>query len=361
MTQVYNFSAGPAMIPAEVLRRAEQELCNWHGLGTSVMEISHRSKEFIQVAEESEKDIRDLLNIPSNYKVLFCHGGARAQFAAVPMNLLGEKSSADYIDGGYWAHSAVKEAQKYCTPNVIDVTTTIDGKRGILPMSEWKLSADSAYVHYCPNETIDGIAIDEMPDFGDKIVVADYSSCILSRPIDVSRFGVIYAGAQKNIGPAGLTLVIVRDDLLGKARTELPSILDYTVLAENDSMFNTPPTFAWYLSGMVFKWLKEQGGLREMEKRNRAKAELLYGAIDRTGFYRNPVVAANRSWMNVPFQMADASLDKRFLDQAQEAGLHALKGHRVAGGMRASIYNAMPIEGVKALTDFMAEFEKRHG
>lgn len=361
MTQVYNFSAGPAMIPAEVLRRAEQELCNWHGLGTSVMEISHRSKEFIQVAEESEKDIRDLLNIPSNYKVLFCHGGARAQFAAVPMNLLGDKSTADYIDGGYWAHSAVNEAKKYCTPNVIDVTTTVDGKRGILPMNEWKLNADSAYVHYCPNETIDGIAIDEMPDFVDKIVVADYSSCILSRPIDVSRFGVIYAGAQKNIGPAGLTLVIVREDLLGKARTELPSILDYTVLAENDSMFNTPPTFAWYLSGMVFKWLKEQGGLREMEKRNRAKAELLYGAIDRTGFYRNPVAAENRSWMNVPFQMADASLDKLFLDQAQEAGLQALKGHRVAGGMRASIYNAMPIEGVKVLTDFMAEFEKRHG
>jgi len=361
MTQVYNFSAGPAMIPAEVLRRAEQELCNWHGLGTSVMEISHRSKEFIQVAEESEKDIRDLLNIPSNYKVLFCHGGARAQFAAVPMNLLGDKSTADYIDGGYWAHSAVNEAKKYCTPNVIDVTTTVDGKRGILPMNEWKLNADSAYVHYCPNETIDGIAIDEMPDFGDKIVVADYSSCILSRPIDVSRFGVIYAGAQKNIGPAGLTLVIVREDLLGKARTELPSILDYTVLAENASMFNTPPTFAWYLSGMVFKWLKEQGGLREMEKRTRAKAELLYGAIDRTGFYRNPVAAENRSWMNVPFQMADASLDKLFLDQAQEAGLQALKGHRVAGGMRASIYNAMPIEGVKALTDFMAEFEKRHG
>lgn len=361
MTQVYNFSAGPAMIPAEVLRRAEQELCNWHGLGTSVMEISHRSKEFIQVAEESEKDIRDLLNIPQNYKVLFCHGGARAQFAAVPMNLLGDKSSADYIDGGYWAHSAVNEAKKYCTPKVIDVTTNLEGKRGILPMSEWKLNADSAYVHYCPNETIDGVSIDEMPDFGDKIVVADYSSCILSRPIDVSRFGVIYAGAQKNIGPAGLTLVIVREDLLGNARTELPSILDYTVLAENDSMFNTPPTFAWYLSGMVFKWLKEQGGLREMEKRNQAKAELLYGAIDRTGFYRNMVATANRSWMNVPFQMADASLDKLFLDQAQNAGLHALKGHRVAGGMRASIYNAMPIEGVKALTDFMAEFEKRHG
>lgn len=361
MAQVFNFSSGPAMLPVDVLKQAQQELCDWQGLGTSVMEISHRGKEFIQVAEEAEKDFRDLLNIPSNYKVLFCHGGARAQFAAVPMNLLGDKSTADYIDGGYWAHSAVNEAKKYCTPNVIDVTTTVNGKRGILPMNEWKLNADSAYVHYCPNETIDGIAIDEMPDFGDKIVVADYSSCILSRPIDVSRFGVIYAGAQKNIGPAGLTLVIVREDLLGKARTELPSILDYTVLAENDSMFNTPPTFAWYLSGMVFKWLKEQGGLREMEKRNRAKAELLYGAIDRTGFYRNPVAAENRSWMNVPFQMADASLDKLFLDQAQEAGLQALKGHRVAGGMRASIYNAMPIEGVKALTDFMAEFEKRHG
>ncbi|KAB7897722.1 3-phosphoserine/phosphohydroxythreonine transaminase [Rouxiella sp. S1S-2] len=361
MTQVYNFSSGPAMIPAEVLRRAEQELCNWHGLGTSVMEISHRSKEFIQVAEESEKDIRDLMNIPSNYKVLFCHGGARAQFAAIPMNLLGDKATADYIDGGYWAHSAVKEAQKYCTPNVIDITTTQGDKRGLLPMSEWKLSKDAAYVHYCPNETIDGLAIDEMPDFGDKVVIADYSSTILSRPIDVSRFGVIYAGAQKNIGPAGLTLVIVREDLLGKARKELPSILDYTVLAENDSMFNTPPTFAWYLSGMVFKWLKEQGGLNEIEKRNKAKAELLYGTIDRSGFYRNQVADANRSRMNVPFQLADSALDAVFLKESLEAGLHALKGHRVVGGMRASIYNAMPLEGVQALTAFMNDFEKRHG
>lgn len=361
MTQVYNFSAGPAMIPAEVLRRAEQELCNWHGLGTSVMEISHRSKEFIQVAEESERDIRELMGIPSNYKVLFCHGGARAQFAAVPMNLLGDKTTADYIDGGYWAHSAVKEAQKYCTPNVIDVTTTVNGKRGILPMNQWALNADAAYVHYCPNETIDGVAIDEEPNFGDKVVIADYSSSILSRPVDVSRFGVIYAGAQKNIGLAGLTLVIVRDDLLGKAQKALPSILDYGVLAENDSMFNTPPTFAWYLSGMVFKWLKEQGGLKEMEKRNQAKAELLYGAIDHSDFYRNDVAQTNRSRMNVPFQMADASLDKLFVQEAFDAGLHALKGHRVVGGMRASIYNAMPIEGVKALTDFMADFEKRHG
>ncbi len=361
MTQVYNFSSGPAMLPAEVLRRAEQELCNWHGLGTSVMEISHRSKEFMQVAEESEKDIRELMNIPSNYKVLFCHGGARAQFAAVPMNLLGDKTTADYIDGGYWAHSAVKEAQKYCTPNVIDVTTTIDGKRGLLPMSEWKLSKDAAYVHYCPNETIDGIAIDETPDFGDKVVVADFSSTILSRPIDVSRFGVIYAGAQKNIGPAGLTLVIVREDLLGKANSALPSILDYSVLAENESMFNTPPTFAWYLSGMVFKWLKEQGGLREIEKHNQAKAELLYSTIDGSDFYRNQVAASNRSWMNVPFQLADSELDAIFLKESLNVGLHALKGHRVVGGMRASIYNAMPLEGVKALTDFMTDFEKRHG
>lgn len=260
MTQVYNFSSGPAMLPVEVLRRAEQELCNWHGLGTSVMEISHRSKEFIEVAQQSEQDLRDLLKIPSNYKVLFCHGGARAQFAALPLNLLGDKTTADYIDGGYWAHSAITEAKKYCTPNTIDVKTNVDGLLGIKPMKEWLLSDDAAYVHYCPNETIDGVAIDEVPDFGDKVVIGDYSSTILSGPLDVSRFGVIYAGAQKNIGPAGLTLVIVREDLLGKARSEVPSILDYTVLAENDSMFNTPPTFAWYLSGLVFKWLKEQGG-----------------------------------------------------------------------------------------------------
>ncbi|MEI2627516.1 3-phosphoserine/phosphohydroxythreonine transaminase [Erwinia aphidicola] len=361
MSQVFNFSSGPAMLPVEVLRRAEQELCNWQGLGTSVMEISHRSKEFIQVAEEAEKDFRDLLKIPSNYKVLFCHGGARAQFAAVPMNLLGQHTTADYIDGGYWAASAVKEAQKYCTPNVIDAKTTVAGLRGIKPMSEWALSDNSAYVHFCPNETIDGIAIHETPDFGDKVVVADLSSTILSTPLDVSRYGVIYAGAQKNIGPAGLTLVVVREDLLGQARKELPSILDYKVLAENESMFNTPPTFAWYLSGLVFKWLKEQGGVHELDKRNQAKADLLYGTIDSSDFYRNDVAVANRSRMNVPFQLADSALDKLFIDESFAAGLHALKGHRVVGGMRASIYNAMPLEGVKALTDFMVDFERRHG
>lgn len=362
MTQVYNFSAGPAMLPTEVLRRAEQELCNWHGLGTSVMEISHRGKEFMQVAAEAEQDLRDLLKVPANYKVLFCHGGARAQFAAVPLNLLGDSNSADYMDGGYWAHSAVKEAQKYCTPQVCNITTrNAAGEQAIKPMCEWALTDDAAFLHYCPNETIDGIAIDEQPDFADRVVVADLSSTILSRPLDVSRYGVIYAGAQKNIGPAGITLVIVREDLLGKARKELPSILDYQVLADNDSMFNTPPTFAWYLSGMVFKWLKEQGGLTEMQKRNQAKAELLYGAVDGSDFYRNNVAKPNRSWMNVPFQLADPALDPLFLEEAKAAGLQALKGHRVVGGMRASIYNAMPIDGVQALVDFMADFERRRG
>lgn len=361
MAQVYNFSSGPAMLPVEVLRRAEQELTNWHGLGTSVMEISHRSKEFIEVAEAAEQDFRDLLKIPANYKVLFCHGGARAQFAAIPGNLLGDASRADYIDGGYWAHSAIKEAEKFCSPNAIDIKTTREGKRALLPMREWQLSDDAAYVHFCPNETIDGIAIDEEPDFGDKVVVADLSSTILSRPLDISRYGVIYAGAQKNIGPAGLTLVVVRDDLLGKAQRWVPSILDYKVLAENDSMFNTPPTFAWYLSGLVFKWLKEKGGVAEMDKVNQAKADLLYGVIDSSSFYRNGVASENRSRMNVPFQLADAALDKVFLEESLKAGLHALKGHRVVGGMRASIYNAMPLEGVKALTEFMVDFERRHG
>ncbi|WP_261641675.1 3-phosphoserine/phosphohydroxythreonine transaminase [Erwinia mallotivora] len=361
MSQVFNFSSGPAMLPVEVLRRAEHELCNWQGLGTSVMEISHRSKEFIHVAEEAEKDFRDLLKIPENYKVLFCHGGARAQFAAVPMNLLGGRSSADYVDGGYWAHSAIKEVSKYCKPNVIDAKTTVDGLRAITPMSQWALSDDAAYVHYCPNETIDGIAIHEEPDFGDKVVVADLSSTILSQPIDIKRYGVIYAGAQKNIGPAGLTLVVVREDLLGQTTKSLPSILDYQVLSDNDSMFNTPPTFAWYLSGLVFKWLKQQGGVAELDKRNQAKADLLYGVIDQSDFYRNDVASPNRSRMNVPFQLADSALDKVFLEESLAAGLHALKGHRVVGGMRASVYNAMPLEGVQALTDFMVDFERRHG
>lgn len=348
------------MIPADVLKKAQQELTDWNGLGTSVMEISHRSKEFIQVAQQSEQDLRDLLGIPDNYHVLFCHGGARAQFAAVPMNLLGDATTADYIDGGYWAHSAAEEAEKYCRPNVIDITCEKDGKRAMLPASEWPLSDEAAFVHFCPNETIDGIEIRDLP-VTDKPIVADLSSTILSREIDVSKYGVIYAGAQKNIGPAGLTIVIVRDDLLGKAQTVLPSILDYSVQVDKESMFNTPPTFAWYLAGEVFKWLKSIGGVAEMQKRNEAKAKVLYDFIDQSDFYRNNIHSDNRSLMNVPFQLKDAALDALFLEQADAAGLKALKGHRVVGGMRASIYNAMPIEGVQALVDFMREFEQQHG
>lgn len=362
MAQVFNFSSGPAMLPADVLKQAQQELCDWNGLGTSVMEISHRSKEFIHVAEEAEKDLRELMNIPSNYKVLFCHGGGRGQFAGIPLNLLGDKTTADYVDAGYWAASAVKEAKNFCSPNVIDAKVSVDGLRAVKPMRDWQLSDGAAYLHYCPNETIDGIAIHETPEFGkDVVVTADFSSTILSSPLDVSRFGVIYAGAQKNIGPAGLTLVIVREDLLGKAHKTCPSILDYSVLNENDSMFNTPPTFAWYLAGLVFKWLKAQGGVAAMDKINQQKADLLYGTIDASDFYRNDVAKGNRSRMNVPFQLADSALDKLFLEESFAAGLHALKGHRVVGGMRASIYNAMPLAGVQALTDFMQDFARRHG
>lgn len=345
------------MIPAEVLKKAQQELIDWNGLGTSVMEISHRSKEFVVVAKQSEQDLRDLLSIPDNYHVLFCHGGARAQFAAVPLNLLGEASSADYVDGGYWAHSAAEEAEKYCSPNIIDITCEKDGKRAVLPAAQWPLSDDAAFVHFCPNETIDGIEIRDLP-VTDKPIVADLSSTILSREIDVSKYGVIYAGAQKNIGPAGLTIVIVRDDLLGKARAALPSVLDYTVQVDKESMFNTPPTFAWYLAGEVFKWLKSIGGVAEMQKRNEAKAKVLYDYIDQSEFYRNEVHSDNRSLMNVPFQLKNPELDALFLEQAEAAGLKALAGHRAVGGMRASIYNAMPIEGVQALVDFMVKFEQ---
>ncbi|UDG79975.1 3-phosphoserine/phosphohydroxythreonine transaminase [Candidatus Steffania adelgidicola] len=361
MTQVFNFSSGPAMLPATVLQQVRQELCNWHDLGASVMEISHRSKEFLEVAESSEQDFRELLSIPDGYKVLFCQGGARAQFAAVPMNLLGDAGGADYVDSGYWAHSAIIEAKKYCNPRIINAATEINNLHGIKPMRDWVLSKNSPYLHYCPNETIDGLAIDELPDFGSRVVVADFSSTILSRSIDVTRFGVIYAGAQKNIGPAGLTLVIVREDLLGRAYKSIPSILDYSVLAESNSMFNTPPTFAWYLSGLVFKWLKANGGLAGMDKRNQAKSSLLYRTIDESDFYRNSVAPINRSRMNIPFQLADSKLNSLFLEESQAAGLHALKGHRVRGGMRASLYNAMPLEGVKALVDFMLGFVRRFG
>lgn len=356
MEPIYNFSAGPAGLPKAVMEKAQAEFINWNGIGTSVMEISHRSKEFIAVAEKAEQDLRDLLSIPNNYKVLFCHGGARAQFAAVPMNLLGDKTTADYVDAGYWAQSAVTEAKKYCQPRVIDAKTEVDGKVAVIPPSEWEIDENAAYVHFCPNETIDGVEITELP-VTDKPIVADLSSTILSRKIDVSQYGVIYAGAQKNIGPAGICIVIVREDLLELASEALPSVLNYKVLAEKDSMFNTPPTYAWYLSGLVFEWLKEQGGVEAIEQVNKEKADLLYNYIDASDFYRNQVHPNNRSRMNVPFQLAKPELDGKFLELAQEAGLQALKGHRAVGGMRASIYNAMPLEGVQALVEFMKQFE----
>ena len=311
MAQVFNFSSGPAMLPADVLKQAQQELCDWNGLGTSVMEISHRGKEFIQVAEEAEKDFRDLLNIPSNYKVLFCHGGGRGQFAGVPLNILGDKTTADYVDAGYWAASAVKEAHKYCTPNVIDAKVTVDGLRAVKPMSEWQLSDNAAYLHYCPNETIDGIAIDETPNFGkDVVVAADFSSTILSAPIDVSRYGVIYAGAQKNIGPSGATIVIIREDLLERCSDHVPDVWNYKSHINKQGMYNTPATYPIYISGLVFRWLQSQGGVAQMETINTLKAKTLYEAIDNSGgFYINRVHPGARSKMNVIFHTGSKELE----------------------------------------------------
>ena len=358
MARVYNFSAGPAMLPEAVLLQAQGELPDWHGAGASIMEMSHRGKEFVSVAAEAEQDVRDLLNIPKNYKVLFLQGGATAQFATIPMNLLRGKNAADYILTGAWGKKAISEAKKYCTVNL--AASSEDNKfSGIPAFDTWSLSKDAAYVHYTPNETIGGVEFHWVPDVGDVPLVADFSSTILSRPIDVSRFGLIYAGAQKNIGPAGVTLVIVRDDLIGTVLPTTPSVFDYAKQAEADSMLNTPPTYAVYLAGLVFKWLKQQGGLAAMGKINEQKASKLYAAIDGSSFYRNPVEKPSRSWMNVPFVLANAELDKEFLAGATQAGLTTLDGHRSVGGMRASIYNAMPEAGVDALIAYMADFEKR--
>ncbi len=361
MSKSYNFSAGPAKLPADVLKQVQAELLNWQNTGASVMELSHRGKEFDACAIEATNDLRDLLNVPGNYKILFCQGGARAQFAAVPLNILANNTHADYINSGYWSQCAAKEAAKYC--NVIEQNVVIKdaGITSIKPMSKWQLSDNSAYVHYCPNETIDGVEIFEQPDFADKTVVADLSSCILSQPIDVKRYGIIYAGAQKNIGPSGITIVIVREDLIGYAQKVLPSVLDYKILLDHDSMFNTPPTFAWYMSGLVFKWIKSLGGLSAMQQRNQAKAQLLYQFIDQSDFYRNTVAVNNRSIMNVTFLSPNEELDKKFVSEATQANIIGIKGHRIAGGMRASIYNAMEIEGVKYLIEFMQQFEKQNG
>ena len=360
MSRVFNFSAGPAMLPTEVLEKAQQEILDWHGTGMSIMEMSHRGKEFMSVAEKAEADLRELLNISNDYAVLFLQGGASAQFAMVPMNLLRGKKTADYVNTGAWSKKAISEAKQYCDVNV--VASSENEKFTTVPdFNSWKLNRDAAYLHYTPNETIGGVEFNYVPDCGDVPLVADMSSTILSRPIDVNQYGVIYAGAQKNIGPAGLTLAIVRKDLMGQVIDGTPSIFSYQNHAENDSMLNTPPTYAWYLAGLVFDWLKQKGGLSAMAEINQRKAQKLYKAIDDSSFYSNPVVPEYRSWMNVPFTLANADLDKTFLDEAGKNGLTTLKGHRSVGGMRASIYNAMPEEGIDALVDFMADFEKRNG
>ncbi len=357
---IYNFSAGPAVLPRDVLQQVQAELVDWHGSGMSVMEMSHRGKEFMGIAAEAEADLRELMGIPAHYKVLFLQGGASSQFAMVPMNLLRGKASADYLNTGEWSKKAIKEAKRYGAVNV--VATSEDRNFSYAPtQDQWKFDPDAAYVHYTPNETIGGVEIFWTPDTGSVPLVADMSSTILSRPIDVSKFGVIYAGAQKNIGPAGLTIVIVREDLIGQTVPGTPTMFDYKIHADNDSMYNTPATFSMYTAGLVFKWLKTRGGLVAMEKTNREKAGLLYDALDATDFYHSPVAKENRSLMNVPFTLNDAALDEAFLKGAKDRGLIQLKGHRSVGGMRASIYNAMPLEGVRTLVDFMREFEKSHG
>jgi phosphoserine aminotransferase len=356
----YNFSAGPAALPEDVLDQARAELLEWDGARASVMEISHRGKDFVALAAESERDIRELLAIPPNYRVLFLQGGATQHFAQIPMNIARRGESADYIVTGDWGEKAAKEAKPTVGVRIAATSEATNYDR-IPARGTWDLDPKAAYVHYTPNETIRGVEFMSVPDVGSVPLVADMSSTILSRPLDVSKFGLIYAGAQKNIGAAGLVVMIVRDDLLARSPKDIPKILNYAEQAAQDSMLNTPNTFGWYLAALVFKWLKKQGGLAAMAERNRAKAKLLYDYIDTSGFYRNPVEVSARSWMNVPFTLPQEAFDAPFLKESEAAGLLALKGHRAVGGMRASIYNAMPIEGVQALVDFMKDFAKRNG
>ncbi len=359
MSRVYNFSAGPAMLPEAVLKQAQQEMLDWQGTGMSVMEMSHRGKEYMSIAEKAKQDFIDVMSISDTHDVLFLQGGASSQFAMVPLNLLAGKTTADYVNTGGWSKKAIAEAKRFCDVNV--VASSEEQKFSTVPAQDsWKLSADAAYLHYTPNETIGGVEFPFVPNVNVPLV-ADMSSTIMSRPIDISKFAVIYAGAQKNIGPAGLTMVIVQKDLIGQAAKNTPSMFDYAVHAKTDSMNNTPPTYAWYLAGLVFAWVKELGGLEKMAEINKRKAGKLYAAIDTSSFYANPVDVPCRSWMNVPFTLADAELDAKFLEEAKKENLTTLKGHRSVGGMRASIYNAMPEAGVDALIAFMQDFEKRNG
>ncbi|QNM98173.1 3-phosphoserine/phosphohydroxythreonine transaminase [Chitinimonas koreensis] len=362
MSPVFNFSAGPAVLPREVLLEVQNELLNWHGSGMSVMEMSHRGKEFMQIAAEAEEDLRAVMGIPSGYKVLFLQGGATAQFAMVPMNLIRGRSSIDFIDTGHWSKLAMKEARKFNVAVRVAASAEDRGYSYVPAEETWQRDPDAAYLHYTSNETLGGVEFPFVPSTGDVPLVCDMSSNFLSRPVDVSKFGLIYGGAQKNIGPAGLTIVIVREDLLGQALPGTPTMFDYKIQAEGDSMYNTPPTFAIYVAGLVFKWMQRQGGLKAIEQRNIEKAALLYETIDTSaGFYACPVEKPFRSRMNVPFRLADPALDEAFVKEARARNLLQLKGHRAMGGMRASIYNAMPLEGVKALTVFMQDFARSHG
>lgn len=362
--RIWNFSAGPAVLPVEVLQQVQDELLDWHGAGAGVMEMSHRGKEFSAIIAETEADLRELLGIPKEYKVLFLQGGATQQFAQIPLNLLGQ-GSADYLVTGSWSKKALKEAQRVAPGQArLAGSTEAEGYSRLLQDAELQLDDRAAYVHLCTNETIHGVELGEASQLPrcNAPLVGDLSSHILSRPVDVSRFGLIYAGAQKNIGPAGVTLVIIREDLLGRGAPTLPSVLDYQIMAENGSMLNTPPTFAIYVAGLVFQWIKRQGGVAAMEQLSIAKSRLVYGAIDESGgFYRNPVTPAARSRMNIPFTLARPELDEKFLKESREAGLFALKGHKSVGGMRASLYNALPLDGARALARFMADFAKANG
>lgn len=362
MCQAYNFNAGPAILPKEVLKEIKRDLYNWKNLGISILETSHRHPIFMKYLEETKKKFRTILKIPNDYHILFCHGGARGQFSAIPMNLLYFFSKPDYINSGYWSLSAAEEAKKYCSPNIINVLKkNIHKKKYVLNMKEWKLSPYKTYMHYCPNETIHGIEIFEEPIFLNKIIVGDFSSTLLSREIDIKKYGIIYACSQKNIGPAGITIVIVRDDLIKKIKKNIPSIWDYYVLQNSDSLFNTPTTFSIYVSGLMLKWIHKKGGLKKIEKYNYQKARLLYKYINSTEFYENTVIAKNQSLMNVTFNIKKRKLEKEFIKKAEKNKLYGLKGHVIVGGLRASLYNAMSIDGVKKLIKFMQNFEKKYG
>jgi phosphoserine aminotransferase len=356
--RVFNFAPGPAALPEEVLRQAADEMLDWRGSGMGVMEMSHRGREFTSIHEEALADLRDLMQVPASHRILFLQGGGLGENAIVPMNMLGNRSVADFVITGSWSQKSFKEAAKYCQPHLAASGETADGFTRAPKRSEWRLSDDPAYVHLCTNETIHGVETFDIPDLGDIPLVADISSHVLSRPFDAAKYGVMFAGAQKNIGMAGLTIVIVREDLLDRALAICPSAFEWRIVAENNSMFNTPPTYAIYIAGLVFKWLKRQGGVKEMEARNIEKSTLLYDTIDASSFYLNKVERDSRSRMNVPFFLADESRNEDFLAGAKERGLLQLKGHKSVGGMRASIYNAVPLEGVKALVEYMLEFER---